>query len=61
MLLTAHAGLVARERRIPSEGEVRTVEQGEALIGGRPVEASEAFDDVDPSTGRPIAQVARCS
>jgi aldehyde dehydrogenase (NAD+) len=43
-----------------SEGEARTLEHREALIGGRAVTASEAFDDVDPSTGRPIAQVARC-
>jgi aldehyde dehydrogenase (NAD+) len=43
-----------------SEGEVRTLEHRDALIGGRSPEASEAFDDVDPSTGRLIAQVARC-
>jgi hypothetical protein len=36
------------------------LEHRQALIGGRSVETSEAFDDVDPSTGRVIAQVARC-
>jgi hypothetical protein len=29
------------------------------LIGGRPVETSEAFDDIDPSSGRLIAPGAR--
>jgi aldehyde dehydrogenase (NAD+) len=44
----------------PSEGEVRASERRDALIGGRSVGASEGFDDVDPSTGGLIAQVARC-
>jgi aldehyde dehydrogenase (NAD+)/betaine-aldehyde dehydrogenase len=31
-----------------------------ALIGGRPVESTDLFEDVDPSSGRPIGAVARC-
>jgi aldehyde dehydrogenase (NAD+) len=36
------------------------LEHRDALIGGRSVEMREAFDDVDPSSGRLIAHVARC-
>ena len=36
------------------------MEHSDALIGGRSVAASEAFDDIDPSTGQLIARVARC-
>src|SRR5918911_3113546 len=32
----------------------------DALIGGRQVETKGAFDDLDPSSGRRIAEVARC-
>jgi aldehyde dehydrogenase (NAD+) len=36
------------------------LEQNAALIDGRSVETSHAFDDIDPSSGRLIARVARC-
>src|SRR5919107_4467550 len=31
-----------------------------AIIGGEKVEAAQTFEDLDPSTGLPCAQVARC-
>jgi aldehyde dehydrogenase (NAD+)/betaine-aldehyde dehydrogenase len=31
-----------------------------AIIGGERVEAASVFEDVDPSTGTPLAEVARC-
>jgi aldehyde dehydrogenase (NAD+) len=43
-----------------SESEDGALEQTDALIGGRSVAASAAFDDIDPSTGKLIARVARC-
>ena len=31
-----------------------------AIIGGEKVDAALTFEDLDPSTGQPCAQVARC-
>ena len=36
------------------------VEHYPALIGGERVLPQEMFEDLDPSTGRPCAEVARC-
>ena len=42
-------------------GETSTrVESYPAIIGGEKVNGSRTFEDVDPSTGRPCAEVARC-
>ena len=37
-----------------------TAESYPAIIGGEKVEAAQTFEDQDPSTGQPCAQVARC-
>ena len=37
-----------------------TAESYPAIIGGKKVEAAQTFEDLDPSTGQPCAQVARC-
>jgi 4-(gamma-glutamylamino)butanal dehydrogenase len=31
-----------------------------ALIGGDEIDSKESFQDIDPSTGRTLAEVARC-
>src|ERR687898_274371 len=37
-----------------------TAESYPAIIGGERVDAAQTFEDLDPSTGQPCAQVARC-
>ena len=37
-----------------------TAESYPAIIGGEKVDAAQTFEDLDPSTGQPCAQVARC-
>lgn len=39
---------------------VRQVESYPAIIGGERVHISSTFEDIDPSTGQPCAEVARC-
>ena len=39
---------------------VQEVESYPAIIGGEKVNAGRTFEDLDPSTGRPCAVVARC-
>jgi aldehyde dehydrogenase (NAD+) len=48
-------------RRLNDEGRRgEAVDRYPALIGGREIQAEAAFQDVDPSTGESLAQVARC-
>lgn len=37
-----------------------TAQSYPAIIGGEKVDAAQTFEDLDPSTGQPCAQVARC-
>src|ERR687889_1176877 len=37
-----------------------TAESSPAIIGGERVDTAQTFEDLDPSTGQPCAQVARC-
>ena len=37
-----------------------SIQRFDAFIGGEHVPASETFPDVDPATGQPLAEVARC-
>src|SRR5919107_3310179 len=37
-----------------------TAQSYPAIIGGEKVDATQTFEDLDPSTGQPCAQVARC-
>src|ERR687890_1335842 len=37
-----------------------TAQSYPAIIGGERVDAAQTFEDLDPSTGQPCAQVARC-
>src|SRR5215212_2972882 len=39
---------------------IETAQSYPAIIGGEKVDAAQTFEDLDPSTGQPCAQVARC-